>query len=160
MFRLQDGVALRRGLPEKRLEEMWGQAEGEVVQEDWAQGGVTAPSVQRPEPKTKLSTMMAQAEACAEAQQQAQRKAGEATPSGSCACCLQQLLPADALVLGCNHAFHRSCVASLRKYGVNEGVLCPLCRAQLPPGAENYRNEAEHRLGHTRPHGAIPGRRP
>jgi hypothetical protein len=57
-----------------------------------------------------------------------------------CPICLDCILVADGLALGCGHHFHRCCVSGLRKFGVNE--TCPLCRAELPPGAAQYRAEA------------------
>ena len=37
-----------------------------------------------------------------------------------------------AVELPCKHAYHTECVAMLRKFGIAQ--VCPLCRADLPPG--------------------------
>jgi Flp pilus assembly protein TadD len=75
----------------------------------------------------------------AEGQLKAQYTANEAV-SAECAICLDEMAAADTLALACGHVYHRSCVVALRKYGVSE--VCPLCRAPLPPRAEQLRIEA------------------
>ena len=42
--------------------------------------------------------------------------------------------PVDPIELPCKHSYCRGCVAQLREKGVSQS--CPLCRASLPPGAE------------------------
>ena len=42
--------------------------------------------------------------------------------------------PVDPIELPCKHSYCRGCVAQLREKGVSQS--CPLCRAPLPPGAE------------------------
>ena len=49
--------------------------------------------------------------------------------------------------LPCTHAFHPSCIDGLRHFGMNN--LCPLCRAELPPGPEKLYEEAVLRYGHS-----------
>jgi TPR repeat protein len=36
--------------------------------------------------------------------------------------------------LDCGHSFHRKCVDGIRQFGIAQ--TCPMCRAALPPGAE------------------------
>ena len=64
--------------------------------------------------------------------------AGE-TEEDDCAFCLS---PAeDPLPLECRHRFCRACVAAYKRHsGVND--VCPLCRAPLPPGAEQLVDRA------------------
>jgi hypothetical protein len=82
----------------------------------------------------------------AEKQKRAQQKAdGAKLPECSeCAICMDCMLPADKLVLGCGHAYHRSCVAALRKYGIgiHNEALCPQCRVPLLPGPDKFIDEA------------------
>ena len=46
--------------------------------------------------------------------------------------CLEALV--DPIELPCKHSFCRKCMEQLREKGVSQS--CPLCRAPLPPGAE------------------------
>jgi len=52
-----------------------------------------------------------------------------------CAICQDTLADASLITLPCTHAFHGTCVAEMRKFGVQQ--VCPLCRIPLPPGPEN-----------------------
>ena len=61
-----------------------------------------------------------------------------------CAICLDPLGEEElALKLPCDHVFHGSCVVGLRARGVAK--VCPLCRADLPPGPEKLLEEATRR---------------
>ena len=46
--------------------------------------------------------------------------------------CLDALV--DPIELPCSHSYCRGCLTQLREKGVSQA--CPLCRAPLPPGAE------------------------
>ena len=62
-----------------------------------------------------------------------------------CAICLDSLSQEDGSVqaLPCGHFFHGSCVEGLRARGVAK--VCPLCRADLPPGADQMFEDATRR---------------
>jgi len=62
----------------------------------------------------------------------------------SCVICLNVLSDASRCILPCTHVFHSTCVAELRKFGVNEA--CPLCRTPLPPGPEKLYEEGVRRF--------------
>ena len=51
-----------------------------------------------------------------------------------CAMCLESLKSAKVLTLPCSHTYHAACVGKLREFGITQ--VCPLCRADLPPGPE------------------------
>jgi len=51
-----------------------------------------------------------------------------------CPVCLEGLRPESSMTLPCKHNFHYECVQGLRRFGVQQ--VCPLCRAELPPGPE------------------------
>jgi TPR repeat protein len=51
-----------------------------------------------------------------------------------CTICLDFLSKGQVCTLPCEHKFHRNCVKELQKHGVLQ--VCPLCRAELPPGPE------------------------
>ena len=62
-----------------------------------------------------------------------------------CPICLEPLIAeTEVTILPCKHEFHTPCVTRLRNYGVS--AVCPLCRADLPPGPETVFNEAVVRL--------------
>jgi len=63
---------------------------------------------------------------------------------GGCSICLEPLTDSSAKILSCNHAFHGTCVAELRKFGVNQ--TCPLCRTVLPLGPEKIFDEVTRRF--------------
>ena len=51
----------------------------------------------------------------------------------TCTICLDPLVGENlCCTLPCTHVFHSSCVADLRKFGVQQ--VCPLCRVPLPSG--------------------------
>ena len=60
-----------------------------------------------------------------------------------CAICQDTLASGPACTLPCTHVFHSTCVAELRKLGVQQA--CPLCRTNLPPGPEKVFEEATRR---------------
>ena len=76
----------------------------------------------------------------------ADRKPAEQTEDRSvelsldCAICLGAMAEASACRLPCGHLYHGACVEGLRKFGVRQA--CPLCRADLPAGAEKLFDEA------------------
>ena len=49
-----------------------------------------------------------------------------------CAFCLED--PTQPVTLPCSHTFCKECTKAYKRYGIND--VCPLCRADLPPGAE------------------------
>ena len=61
------------------------------------------------------------------------------------AICLDPLVAENGstLTLPCGHVFHGSCVEGLRARGVAK--VCPLCRADLPPGPNKLFEEAVRR---------------
>jgi len=62
-----------------------------------------------------------------------------------CAICLDPLLTdASATTLPCDHMFHGTCVAELRKFGVQQ--MCPLCRTLIPTSPEELYDEAARRF--------------
>merc|ERR1712185_562353 len=60
------------------------------------------------------------------------KKAKKGEDDALCVICLSP--PTDPVELPCGHEFCQSCVAQLRKKGVDKS--CPLCREKLPPGPE------------------------
>jgi len=60
-----------------------------------------------------------------------------------CAICLDPLSSAAVSTLPCKHAFHESCVDEMRAVGCNN--VCPMCRADLPPGPEQLFEDAARR---------------
>ena len=60
------------------------------------------------------------------------RETNRAAETHKCLICLEA--PVDPIELPCKHSFCRKCMEQLRKKGVSRS--CPLCRAPLPPGAE------------------------
>lgn len=64
----------------------------------------------------------------------------ETVEGDECAICLELLTMKPVYVLPCSHPYHISCVEKLRHFGVKQ--VCPLCRADLPPGAERISEEA------------------
>ena len=60
-----------------------------------------------------------------------------------CAMCLESLASAKVLTLPCSHAYHAQCVGKLREFGIKQ--VCPLCRADLPPGPEQLFDDATRR---------------
>merc|ERR1712185_215740 len=63
--------------------------------------------------------------------------------NGECAMCLESLASAKVLTLPCSHAYHAQCVGKLREFGIKQ--VCPLCRADLPPGPEQLFDDATRR---------------
>jgi len=61
-----------------------------------------------------------------------------------CAICQSLLSEATATTLPCAHVFHSTCVAELRKFGVQQ--VCPLCRTALPSGPEKSFVEATRKF--------------
>ena len=56
--------------------------------------------------------------------------AGGRSGGEDCAICLDTLLQPQTMP--CGHHFCRGCVASMRKHGVGEEQMCPLCRGPMP----------------------------
>ena len=58
-----------------------------------------------------------------------------------CVICLEPLGPSSAgfCKLSCSHVFHVSCAEELRSHGISQ--VCPMCRAELPPGPEQVYEE-------------------
>lgn len=69
------------------------------------------------------------------------RQAPVTTP---CSICLEELTSPQC-TLPCEHTFHKACVDGIRKFGIAK--VCPLCRAELPPGAENLFDQAIRQFG-------------
>jgi hypothetical protein len=61
-----------------------------------------------------------------------------------CPICLDPLASGAVSTLPCTHTFHAACVAGLRSFGLKQ--VCPLCRAELPPGPEKLFDEAARRF--------------
>jgi len=61
-----------------------------------------------------------------------------------CSICLEELTSPQC-TLPCEHTFHKDCVDGIRKFGVSK--VCPLCRADLPPGAEKLFDQAIRQFG-------------
>ena len=57
--------------------------------------------------------------------------------------CLDSLASGKVQKLPCLHAYHAACVAKLREFGIQQ--VCPLCRADLPPGPKKLFEEAIRR---------------
>ena len=57
--------------------------------------------------------------------------------------CLESLSSAKVLRLPCSHVYHAECVGKLREFGIKQ--VCPLCRADLPPGPEQLYDNAVRR---------------
>ena len=74
----------------------------------------------------------------------ANRKRNEYDENGECAMCLESLSSAKAVKLPCLHVYHVECVGKLREFGVKQ--VCPLCRADLPPGPQELFDEAVERF--------------
>ena len=55
---------------------------------------------------------------------------GEGGEEGECAICLDGLR--QPMSLPCAHVFCRGCVGNMRRFGVAESQVCPLCRGALP----------------------------
>jgi len=70
--------------------------------------------------------------------------AKETTAEEKCSICLDPLKESSAVTLPCTHVFHATCVAELRKFGIQQA--CPLCRIPLPPGPERALEEATRRF--------------
>ena len=66
------------------------------------------------------------------AQAKLDRETKKAAEAHKCLICLEA--PVDPIELPCKHSFCRKCMEQLREKGVSQS--CPLCRAPLPPGAE------------------------
>ena len=60
-----------------------------------------------------------------------------------CAMCLESLASARVLRLPCSHVYHVECVGKLREFGIKQ--VCPMCRADLPPGPEQLYDDAMRR---------------
>jgi hypothetical protein len=60
-----------------------------------------------------------------------------------CVICQDELTDASSCTLPCAHVFHITCVAELRRFGVDQA--CPLCRSSLPPGPLNLFEDAVRR---------------
>ena len=59
---------------------------------------------------------------------------GAAAEEEECAICLMPLSRTPWQALPCSHSYHTACVEKLQSLGINQ--VCPLCRADLPPGPE------------------------
>jgi hypothetical protein len=51
--------------------------------------------------------------------------------AAECSICLELISPQSKLVIGCNHVFHRQCIAAHMRYKPNEIGRCPLCRSMI-----------------------------
>ena len=60
-----------------------------------------------------------------------------------CPICLDPLASGNVCTLPCKHTFHAPCVEGLRSFGIKQ--VCPMCRAELPPGPEQLFEEAMRR---------------
>ena len=67
----------------------------------------------------------------------------EEQQSVECAICLDPLDSKAVCTLPCTHKFHASCVEGLRSFGTKQ--VCPMCRVELPPGADQQFEEASQR---------------
>jgi len=68
---------------------------------------------------------------------------GGAIAGEKCAIC-QDMLCEASCTLPCAHVFHSTCVAELRKLGVQQ--VCSLCRVPLPEGPEELADQANRRF--------------
>jgi len=69
----------------------------------------------------------------------------ESAGANECPICLELLdSNTSCCTLPCYHTFHASCVKELRSFGVKQ--VCPMCRAELPPGPEQISGEATRRF--------------
>jgi len=57
------------------------------------------------------------------------RQESSAAAGEECSICLELMTDASSITLPCSHTFHGTCVAELRKFGMQQ--LCPLCRKVL-----------------------------
>ena len=94
----------------------------------------------RPPPRLEHCTSQARDELSRPARAGATAYADEEVDE--CAICLDPLVAfsSTTCTLPCSHVFHAPCVARLRSFGISE--VCPLCRAELPPGPEQLFEEA------------------
>jgi TPR repeat protein len=60
-----------------------------------------------------------------------------------CAICLDSFAAEKGIRLPCSHVYHLDCVEKLREFGIQQ--VCPLCRADLPPGPGQLHDEAARR---------------
>jgi len=60
-----------------------------------------------------------------------------------CAICLDPLSSGAICTLPCTHAYHAKCIEGLRSFGIKQ--VCPMCRAELPPGPEQLFEEGVRR---------------
>lgn len=75
----------------------------------------------------------------------AERQPTEVAPvTEPCPICMEELTSPQC-TLPCEHKFHTDCVDGIRKFGVSK--VCPLCRADLPPGAEKLFDQAIRQFG-------------
>ena len=79
----------------------------------------------------------AQAEAAASSSSAA---AEERDPDNECAICFDDLSTGKTVALPCTHKFHAVCLDKVREFSIQQ--LCPMCRAALPPGADQQYHEA------------------
>ena len=63
-----------------------------------------------------------------------------ASEEPECAICFEALSQSPSQTLPCTHVYHRECVERLRSFGISQA--CPMCRAELPPGAEKLHDDA------------------
>jgi hypothetical protein len=63
-----------------------------------------------------------------------------AADDDECPICFDPLAAGALCTLPCTHTFHAGCVEGMRKFGVKQ--VCPLCRAELPPGSEQLYDDA------------------
>ena len=61
-----------------------------------------------------------------------------------CPICLDPLASGNVCTLPCTHTFHASCVEGLRSFGIKQ--VCPMCRAELPPGPKQLFEDAARRF--------------
>ena len=100
-------------------------------------------------------------------------RGAERATQPECAICLEPLTVASqSQKLPCKHTYHTDCVNQLRKFGIKQ--VCPLCRADLPPGPEQLFEEGIRRWvilerrytgslespyqAHSKPWSAAPGK--
>ena len=113
------------------------------------------PRVARPVPAPSAAPAVSSAGGAASA------TGGDEETGEECAICLDELQQPQTMP--CGHRFCRNCVDSMRRHGITEVQVCPLCRGAMPDVERMMAEAAELSLRFTMlnrrtPLGATPGR--